>query len=102
VDAIALNHTSLYCGLYEPVRVDDPYSPRPQLLLDGGDICLMLGRGYPFTIVVIREDAQNYDPCTLWHGTSNSAQYAGTCIATDPGVNYFGRRSFGLQHGLEL
>jgi hypothetical protein len=68
------------------VRVDDPYSSRTQLPLDRGDVCLMLGRGYPFTIIVISEDAQNYDPRTLWHGTSNSAQYAGTCIAADAGV----------------
>jgi len=72
------------------------------LPLDGGDVCLMLGRGYTLTIIVISEDAQNDDPRTLWHGTSNSAQDAGTCIAADTGVDYFGRRSFGLQYGLEL
>jgi hypothetical protein len=102
VDAVTLNHTGLYRGLYEPVDVDDPYSSRTQLPLDACDVCLMLGRAYPFTIIVISEDAQNYDPRILWHGTSDSVQYAGTCIAADAGVDYLGRRSPGLQHGLEL
>src|ERR1700722_1617628 len=62
----------------------------------------MLGRGYPFAIIVIREGAQNDDPGTLRHVAANSAQYAGTGIAADAGVDYLGRRSLGLQHGLEL
>jgi hypothetical protein len=102
VDAIALDHTGLQRGLYEPIRVDDPYSPRAQLPLDARDVCLMLGRGYAFAVIVIREDAQNDDPGTLGHGTSNPAQYAGAGIAADPGIDYAGCRSFGLQHGLQL
>jgi hypothetical protein len=89
VDAVTLNHTSLQRGLYKPVRVDDPHSSQTQLPLNGSDVCLMLGRGYPF--IVISEDAQNYDTRPLWYGASSSAQYSGTCIAADTSVDYFDR-----------